>query len=337
LTLAIDRQNPATLYAVTSTGFFKSTNGGTNWNTANLAGNVHTFAIDSQNPATIYAATVPSSGAAVSGSGVFKTTDGGGSWNAANSGIKAIPVRNLAIDPQHSGTLYAANGGKLLKTSDGGTHWIAGTLDVRKLAIDPQDPDTVFALVNDQSSGQPAKSTDGVASWSRLNLPLASNDLVIDLAIDPQDSGMVYAGTAAEGVFKSTDGGESWSLANSGLPQEGISVLAISGGEPTTVYAGTVIECDECGDLGDGIFKSTDGGSSWITVNSGLPGGRFVHGRSVGPIAIDPQKPGHIVHRPLVERNRQHVPQGIIQEHRRGNELETTQLRPTDLFWFAGD
>jgi photosystem II stability/assembly factor-like uncharacterized protein len=198
LTLAIDPQNPATLYAVTSTGFFKSTNGGTNWNTANLAGNVHTFAIDSQNPATIYAATVPSSGAAVSGSGVFKTTDGGRSWNAANSGIKAIPVRNLAIDPQHSGTLYAANGGKVLKTTDGGTHWIAGTLDVWKLRINPQDPDTLFALVNDQSSGQPAKSTDGGASWSRLNLPLASNDLVIDLAIDPQDSGVVYAGTADE-------------------------------------------------------------------------------------------------------------------------------------------
>src|SRR5262249_22110692 len=156
--------------------------------------------------------------------------------------------------------------------------------------IDPQEPDTVFALVSD-AFGPPTKSTDGGASWSRLSLPLASNDWVIDLAIDPRDSGVVYAGTVGEGVFKSTDGGESWSLANSGLPQEGVGVLAISGEEPTTVYAGTSPDCDECGDLGDGIFKSTDGGSSWTSANSGLPGGSFVHGRSVSPIAIDPQHP----------------------------------------------
>jgi photosystem II stability/assembly factor-like uncharacterized protein len=276
-TLVIDPQNPATLYALTLTGFFKSTNGGTNWNTANLAGQVQTFAIDPQNPATVYAA--------ASGSGVFKTTDGGGSWNAASSGIKEIPVRNLAIDPQHSGTLYAANGGKVLKTTDAGAHWIAGTLDAWKVAIDPQDPSTVFALVNDEFSGQPAKSTDGGASWGLLNLPLDSNDFVTDLAIDPQNSGVVYAGTAGGGVFKSADGGESWSLANSGLPQDYVGVLAISGGEATTVYASTA-DCDDSGCLGDGIFKSTDGGSSWTAANSGLPGG------AVASIAIDPQNPG---------------------------------------------
>jgi photosystem II stability/assembly factor-like uncharacterized protein len=147
---------------------------------------------------------------------------------------------------------------------------MAGTLDVRWLVIDPQEPDTVFALVSDIFD-PPAKSTDGGESWSRLSLPLASNDWVIDLAIDPRDSGVVYAGTASEGVFKSTDGSESWSLANSGLPQEGVGVLAISGEEQTTVYAGASPDCDDCGDLGDGIFKSTDGGSSWISANSGLP------------------------------------------------------------------
>ena len=290
-TLVIDPQNPATLYALTSTGFFKSTNRGTNWNPANLVGMVQSFAIDPQNPATVYAAAVRfpsgpafSSGAALSGSGVFKTTDGGRSWNAASSGIKEIPVRNLAIDPQHSGTLYAANGGKVLKTTDAGAHWIAGTLDAWKVAIDPQDPSTVFALVNDEFSGQPAKSADGGASWSRLNLPLESNDFATDLAIDPQDSGVVYAGTASGGVFKSADGGESWSLANSGLPQDYVGVLAISGGEATTVYASTA-DCDDSGCLGDGIFKSTDGGSSWTAANSGLPGG------AVSSIAIDAQNP----------------------------------------------
>jgi photosystem II stability/assembly factor-like uncharacterized protein len=61
-------------------------------------------------------------------------------------------------------------------------------------------------------------------------------------------------------------------------------VLAISGGEATTVYASTA-DCDDSGCLGDGIFKSTDGGSSWTAANSGLPGG------AVSSIAIDAQNP----------------------------------------------
>jgi photosystem II stability/assembly factor-like uncharacterized protein len=293
LTLAVDPQNPATLYALTSPGFLflMSTNSGANWNTAKLPGWVQTFAIDPQNPATIYAAAIPSTGGA-GGSGVFKTTDGGESWNAANAGIREMPVRNLAIDQQHSGTLYAANGGRVLKTVDGGTHWIASTLDVWKVVIDPQDSGTVFAVANDESSGQPAKSTDGGASWSRLNLPLTPHDRVTELAIDPRNPGIVYAGTAGEGVFESTNGGDSWSLASSGLPPDGVSVLAISGTEPTTVYASAKIDCDDgCEDLGDGIFKSIDGGFSWVDVNSGLPGENVVHGRSVFSIAIDPKNP----------------------------------------------
>jgi photosystem II stability/assembly factor-like uncharacterized protein len=288
-TLAFDPQDPATLYALTSTGFFKSTNGGTNWNPANLAGQVQTFAIDPQNPATVYAAVVLSSGADFSGSGVFKTTDGGSSWNATNSGIREIPVRDVAIDPQHAGTLYAANGGKVLKTTDGGVHWTSGDIDVWKLAIDPRDPGTVFALLND-SSGQPAKSTDGGASWSRLSLPLASDDGVWDLAIDPQNSSVVYVGTDTEGVLKSTDGGASWIPANAGLPQEGINILATSGPKQTTLYASTASECD-CGLLGDGMFKSTDGGSSWTAINSGLPGGSVVQGRVASSVAVDPKNP----------------------------------------------
>jgi photosystem II stability/assembly factor-like uncharacterized protein len=100
----------------------------------------------------------------------------------------------------------------------------------------------------------------------------------------------VYAGTADEGVFKSSDGGASWTLANAGLEQDGISVLAISGQDPTTLYAGTFIDCD-CDDFGDGIFKSADAGATWTAVNSGLPGGSVSHGRYVYLTAVDPRNP----------------------------------------------
>jgi photosystem II stability/assembly factor-like uncharacterized protein len=295
--LTIDPQNPATLYATAladpslGPGLFKSTNGGTNWNPTNLPGVPSTFALNPQNPDTIYAAAASVAGGFID-YGVFKTTDGGASWNAANSGIREVPVRYVAIDPQHEGTLYAANGGggRVRKTVDSGAHWIAGDISAGKVAIDPQDPDTLFAQVNYdvQFPGRLAKSTDGGASWSRLP-GAASIDSVLDLAIDPQNWGVVYAASAAKGVFKSTDGGASWNSANAGLPvEDAIGVLAIPATEPATLYASTFILCEDCPDLGDGVFKSTDGGSSWVAVNSGLPGGSVAHGRDAFSIAVAP-------------------------------------------------
>src|SRR5712675_888690 len=86
--LAIDPQNPSTVYAGTAAGVFKSKDGGANWSNAGLIGfSVSSLAIDPQNPGTLYAVnafccpppSVP----------IFKSTDGGASWNAANTGLPA--------------------------------------------------------------------------------------------------------------------------------------------------------------------------------------------------------------------------------------------------------
>ena len=96
----------------------------------------------------------------------------------------------------------------------------------------------------------------------------------------------MYVGTGTdegpgEGVFKSTDGGESWTAMNVGLGKDpedtDVSALAIDPQTPATVYAGTYYH---------GVFKSTDGGRSWQAVNAGLPRGQvFVHA-----LAIDPRR-----------------------------------------------
>ena len=96
--------------------------------------------------------------------------------------------------------------------------------------------------------------------WTRLG-PYGGD--VRALAIDPQNSSTVYVASQGAGIFKSTDGGASWSSANSGLTTTYFDVLAIDPQNPSTLYAG-----------GDGIglfFKSTDGGTSWSAVNFGLP------------------------------------------------------------------
>ena len=97
------------------------------------------------------------------------------------------------------------------------------------------------------------------------------------LVIDPTNTQTVYAGAHGGGVFKSTNGGSSWTAINSGLPDTSVYSLVIAPSSPQTVYAGT---------NGGGVFKSTNGGSSWTAINSGLPQTTFVWS-----LAIDPSSP----------------------------------------------
>ena len=96
------------------------------------------------------------------------------------------------------------------------------------------------------------------------------------LAIDPSTPTTVYAGVYyGGGVFKSTNGGTSWTAVNSGLPNTYINTLAIDPFTPATLYAGTSSR---------GVFKSTNGGTSWTAV----PG---LTDSNVNALAIDPSTP----------------------------------------------
>src|SRR5207249_2244542 len=103
------------------------------------------------------------------------------------------------------------------------------------------------------------------------------------LAIDPQTPTTLYATSGSYvgslfigGVFKSTDGGESWSAVSAGLPNLPVPALAIDPQTSTTLYAGT---------QGGGVFKSTDGGESWSDFNTGLTN------LLVSSVVVDPRRP----------------------------------------------
>src|SRR5687768_9568365 len=83
------------------------------------------------------------------------------------------------------------------------------------------------------------------------------NGIALAAVIDPSDADTLYVGTLWDGVFKTTDGGASWSKA--GLSNTSIFSLVIDSTNPTTLYAG-----------GNGVFKSVDGGASWAAIDSGL-------------------------------------------------------------------
>jgi photosystem II stability/assembly factor-like uncharacterized protein len=271
--LAIDPQSTSTLYAGSSYGVFKSTDGGTNWSAldglpSGLFG-FRTLAINPQNTSIVYAG----------GAGVFKSTDGGAKWSAANSGMPNAAVVALAIDSQNPRTIYAVTNRGVFKSIDGGSSWSAVDLGmpdflVSALAIDPQDPNTVYVSGN----GAIFESTNGGLSWSASTFgqTVTAASAIVALAVDPQNSGTVYAATMSDGVFKTMDGGTNWRAANSGLTATGVDALAIHPQNPGTIYA-----------AGYGVYRSTDTGATWRVGVWAQPGW-------VTTLAIDPQNPSTV-------------------------------------------
>jgi len=237
--LVIDPVTPATLYAGTNGGVFKSINGGVIWtpssgnpasipptNITNLK--VNALAIDPVTVTTLYAGTDVNAGADPY-SGVFKSTNGGVSWNS----IKATAPNNvnaLAVAPAAPAALYA---GTDVYTA---TVTVASGVDVYTNAagwdplVNPNDSFTLALTMNGAlpisgsrgtnvsgSRGQGAGVYDsaGLQSWFS-SLSNQAQRRIYSIAIDPNNSTIWYAGTD-DGVLRSTNTGSSWTAINSGI------------------------------------------------------------------------------------------------------------------------
>ena len=272
--LAIDPSQPNILYAGANPGVFKSTNRGESWTavyTGAFGNLLWGIVVDPVASSTLYAAT---------NNGVLKSTNSGDSWAVVLAGN----IIALAIAPVAPGAVYAAQfGNDVFKSADGGKTWVRMNVgrnffygaSVTAIASDPSSPGTVYAGTDVYGI---FKSTNGGGSWKEINAGLPPY-IYLDrlpsvgaLAIDAVTPTTIYAGTAA-GVFKSTDAGEHWTAAGSGLSGS-VNALAIDPRNPATLYAGTSV----------GVFKSTDGGANWNAINTGFIGSRFV-----SALAIDPQ------------------------------------------------
>ncbi len=123
----------------------------------------------------------------------------------------------------------------------------------------------------------------GDNQWISIGL---EGESVSALAINPQTPDTLYAGTGGGGVFKSTDGGTNWTAMNNGFTNTTdfyVWVLAINPQTPDTLYAGALY----AGAEGNGVFKSTDGGTHWTAMNNGLT----YLDLYVSALAINPQAP----------------------------------------------
>jgi photosystem II stability/assembly factor-like uncharacterized protein len=168
----------------------------------------------------------------------------------------------LAIDPSDTDTLYVGtNWNGVYRTADAGATWASaglGGLVVHSLAIDPVTPTTLYAGTN---SGQIYKSTNSAGTWTVVYQDPSTLTFIHDVVIDPVDPGTVYAGTS-RGVVKSSDGGVSWALSNTGLGSAGATHLLLDPANRAILYAAT---------YGLGLFRSTNAGASWSPLVLGLP------------------------------------------------------------------
>jgi len=259
--LAADPSSPGVLWAGGYYGqsLFRTADGGASWRVA-TNGVKGTFvtqvAVDPNDPLTVWAV--------ARATGLFKSVDGGLRWKEADKGLPGISSAAVALAPGRPGTVWAGVGGTATQegvylSTDGGESWRHMTngfpADAAAVfAVDPVDPDRVFA--GTYANGLYV-TEDAGASWASTSLPVGE---VVDVVIDPTNTQVVYAGSGA-GVYKSTDGGSTWTKMNNGFRYPRITALAIDPSNPQTLYAGVE-------DTAAPIYKTVDGGATWTSIGN---------------------------------------------------------------------
>jgi photosystem II stability/assembly factor-like uncharacterized protein len=182
--------------------------------------------------------------------GIYKSTNGGLNWQSANDPQTSDTcVNNLAIDPKHAGTLYAATAAEgLYKTTNGGLSWtqLSGLPnDIRAVALRPGNPDVIY--VGTQGSGVYV-STNAGSSWSPLLAGMEPNDRIWSIVFDPAHPDTVYAGSFYTGVYQWLPDENRWTHIDLGLRTRSVTDLAISN-NGQALYAAT---------YGEGVFRLGD-------------------------------------------------------------------------------
>jgi photosystem II stability/assembly factor-like uncharacterized protein len=267
LAVSPDFKNDNTLFAGTDSGIFRSEDSGQGWIS------VLSFIRNDYPKALVISPNYATDKTVLFGlwnGPAYKSTDGGLTWNI----IGSYGIASFAISPLFSADQTIFGGtipGEVLKSTDGGTNWLpcAGGLPrewVQSLCISPDyaTDGTVFAGfgVNEDGSGL-FKTTDGGTSWhianGNMNIPRRISSLVIHQNTD--GSYELLAGTDRNDVFHITSNAQEWSTL--GSSKGGIIAVSPDYAIDQTIFAAS------CNDYY--VYKSTDGGISWLSIDNGLP------------------------------------------------------------------
>ncbi len=230
------------------------------------------------------------------GGGVFKTTDGGSTWEpVSDKDFRTGSIGAIAVADSDTSVVYVgtgepcirgnlSSGDGVYKSTDAGKTWtnvgLADSAHVSQIVVHPTNADVVWVAAQGHAWGPSAergvyKTTDGGRTWRRV-LFVDEKTGAADLAIDPSNSRILYAalwqavrkpwtmesGGPSSGLYKSTDGGETWKKLAGGLPEGivGKIGIAVSGARPERVFA--LVEAEK-----GGLFRTDDGGEKWTRVS----------------------------------------------------------------------
>lgn len=266
---------------------------------ATFSGRIADIAIDPADESTWYVA--------VGSGGVWKTENNGTTWKPVFDHEGSYSIGCVTIDPVDPATVWVGTGENVggrhvgfgdgvYVSHDGGKNWKnAGLKDsehISKIIVHPENPDTVWVAAQGplwSKGGERGlyKTTDGGKTWKKT---LGNDEWtgVTDIELDPNNPDILYAATwdrhrtvaayvgggPGTGIYKSTDGGETWKELTEGIPESNMGKigLAISPFDSNTIFA--AIELDR---KKGGVFMSTDQGATWTKQSDTVSGGTGPH------------------------------------------------------------
>ena len=233
------------------------------------------------------------------GGGVWKTTDGGINWESVsdNSVFGTGSVGAIAVADSDPNTIYVgmgespirgnvSHGDGVYKSNDAGKTWkrvgLEDTRQIPRIRVHPKNPDLVYVAALGHVWGPNEqrgvfRSKDGGKTWEKI-LSRGNKAGAIDLLLDPTNPNIIYAGFwevyrkpwtlesggPGSGIFKSTDGGDTWNelTRNPGMPKGMVGKvgIAVSPANPERIWA--IVEAED-----GGVFRSDNGGNTWTKVN----------------------------------------------------------------------